>query len=125
MLEFQEKKKLKKVLYSYVSVAVLCIIMFFIAKATWGVYHKAKLSRENKERAGRELAKLEARETMLRAEIARLSSVEGKEQEIRGRFNVVKEGEEVAIIVDALPGKATTSGKAKKGFWSKITGLFR
>jgi cell division protein FtsB len=124
MLEFQEKKRLKKRIYSYGSIILLCLLAFFLAKAAFGVYKKAAISRENKERAARELEKLETRETMLQNEIARLSSAEGIEEEIRGRFNVVKEGEQIAIIVENEQNTATSTTQKGRGFWSRLRGIF-
>lgn len=127
MLEFQEKKKLRNILYSKVTLLALFVILIFIARATLGVYYKQKASGENLAKAREEAAELEKREKMLSSEIERLKTEKGTEEEIRKKFMVGKAGEEVIVIVDDDKTKkdGTVDGGKKKSFFSKFLDLFR
>ncbi|MDQ3076627.1 MAG: septum formation initiator family protein [bacterium] len=123
MREFQEKKKFKKILYSKGMVITLLILIIFFARATYGVYQKQEESSANTLQAAGELKRLVDRQTLLNTELARLSTNEGIEEEIRAKFGVSKPGEEVLIIVD--PHKATTTEIIEEeSLWGKFKNLF-
>ena len=127
MLEFQEKKKLRNILYSKVTLIALFVILIFIVKATFSVYHKQKVSEENLAKAKEEVAVLEKREKMLNSEIGRLKTDKGAEEEIRKKFMVGKAGEQVIVIVD--DNKSNKNGAVaddeKKSIRSKFIDFFR
>ena len=54
-----------------------------------------------------------ARENSLKAQIISLKTERGVEEELRGKFRVVKNGEGVIIVVDQEKKEATTT---KSGF---------
>ncbi len=123
MREFQEKKKFKKILYSKGMVITLVVLIIFFARATYGVYKKQEESSANSYRAANELKRLVDRQTLLNSELARLSTNEGIEEEIRAKFGVSKPGEEVLIIVD--PDKATTTEIIEEeSLWGKFKNFF-
>lgn len=124
MREFQEKHKYKKILYSKGMIIVLVILIVFFARATWGVYKKEKESSANAYRATQELKRLSDREALLTSEIARLSTDEGIEEEIRAKYGVSKPGEEILIIVD--PNIATTTEvQDNPSLWERFKKLFK
>ncbi|MEO8638081.1 MAG: septum formation initiator family protein [Candidatus Taylorbacteria bacterium] len=100
MKEFKKKKKLKSILYSRVSIVLLLILFFFIARSTYEVWGKQSESQGKKNQAQTELEKLKARQEELSGEISRLKTPEGIEEEIREKFKMAKENENMAIIVD-------------------------
>ncbi len=99
-MEFDEKRKLKRVLYSKPTIVLLVILIVLAARSTWGVYSKAKESEGNYELAEKQLEDLKVRQGNLQAEIDRLSSQSGVEAELRDKFRVAKAGEELAVIVE-------------------------
>lgn len=127
MLEFQKKKKLRKILYSKITLVVIFVILFFIAKATFGIYYKQKAGGINLAKAKRELIEMKNREETLNFEIDRLNTDSGIEEEIRKKFMVSKEGEQVIVIAD--DDKATNSEKIKIGdkpsLWMRFIDLFK
>jgi len=67
---------------------------------------------------------LRLRTEELNDKIDRLNTTAGVEEEIRLKFNVVKEEENMVVIVeDDSSGSATTSPKL--GFWQKILNIFK
>ncbi len=70
------------------------------------------------------LSELESRNDELDQKIKKLQTVSGVEEEIRAKFSVAKESENMVIIV--REEKATSSQENKgAGFWSNIKSFFR
>jgi len=117
MLEFQEKKKLRNILYSKITLIAIFVLLVFVVRATFSIYYKQKVSGENLSKAREEITELEKREKMLNSEIDRLKT----------KFMVGKAGEEVIVIVD--DNKTNKNGAdasdEKKSAWVRFLDLFR
>jgi cell division protein FtsB len=100
MLEFQEKRKIKNLLYSKVTLTVLIILVVLLLNAVWNVYKKQDLAKDNLIKTAVVFEGLQAREKMLSSEIERLKTKNGVEEEIREKYGLVKPGEEVIVVVD-------------------------
>lgn len=127
MLDFQQKKKLRKAMYSKVVLFILSIVALFLGNATWNVYQKYSEARQNEEIVSNEIQKLQERESDLSVDIARLNTERGVEEELRKRFGVAKKGEEVMVIVEPTVDDgqniAANEGQ-KKGFWRSLFHVF-
>jgi len=124
-MEFQEKRKVKRILYSKVTLVILAIVIVVLVNSVWGVYKKRALSKENLEKTQASLEILQAREKLLSAEIERLKSATGVEEEIREKFGLVKPGEEVIIIVDNDSQVSTSTSTRNRSFWQKMIEWFK
>ena len=125
MREFQEKKKIKRRIYSKTTVIILIIVLLLFAQGTWRIYLKEKESRQNLERVESQLSTLTERKDTLTAQIERLNTEQGKEDEIRSKFQVSKPGEQVLVIVDKDSTPTTTPKVGVwSSIWSKILGIF-
>ncbi|GMQ95106.1 MAG: hypothetical protein BMS9Abin13_216 [Patescibacteria group bacterium] len=126
MLEFQEKKKIRRLIYSNTTIVFLVLILIFSLHAVWKVYKKAIIPYANKSAASRTLTELKAREADLTERIEWLKTNQGIEMEIREKFGVVREGEEVVVIVDSSANKEENNGKGAvvMGAWQKLLELF-
>jgi len=123
MFDFYERGKIKQWLYSWPSLIVLVITSAFVLHGVWGVYQQERITRINKNQRLTHLNDLERREEALQAEIDQLSTERGIEEEIRQKFEVAKEGEEVIVIVEA-PSDVYTKGDAQReGFWRRFLDL--
>ena len=123
-MDFEQKRKLKKYLYSKPALVVLMLMLLFVGKATWNVYDKLETSEGNLEMAERDIEKLKLRKNALASQIQYLQTEQGVEAEIRQKFRLVKEGEQIAVIIDdniELPTATTTENKS---FWSSFKGWF-
>ena len=125
IMEFQEKRKVKRILYSKVTLVILAIVIVVLVNSVWGVYKKRALSKENLEKTQASLEILQAREKLLSAEIERLKSATGVEEEIREKFGLVKPGEEVIIIVDNDSQVSTSTSTRNRSFWQKMIEWFK
>lgn len=125
MIDFQQKRQIKSVMYSKVSFVVLFILVIFLSKATYNIYQKSKLSSENNLVVRREYESLKTRKDMLESEIDRLKTDNGVEEEIRGKFNVAKPGETVVVVINGTGSSMSNTDSSNKGFWSSVFNIFK
>ena len=100
----------------------LCIVAVLTMWAVFGVYWKDRESRNLRSLAELQLKDLSDRQAALAASIKALDTARGKEQALRGAYQVGREGEGLVVIVDETPAPntpATTSPKQwlQKLFW--------
>jgi cell division protein FtsB len=100
MFDFHEKRKIRSLLYSKPVIAVLVLLSGFLAVSAYNRYEIAAETKERLEARQAELDKLEERAQMLEARVEHLKDERGVEEELRTRFDVAKEGEEVVIILE-------------------------
>ena len=125
MIGFREKRKLKHLLYSKATLGFILVIVALLIGSVFDVYKKEKNTRITKDRQEHELLELKDREVALKAEIDRLNSAIGIEDEIRGKFNVGREGEGVAVITDAVDSESGLKKDENRSFWSAVLGIFK
>ncbi len=128
MLDFKEKRKIKRLLYSKLTIVVLGIMLAFLLSSVWGVYKKASIAYNNKERISKDLKSLQARKEALVSDIEKLKNSRGVESELRDRFGVVKEGEEVVVLVDPTTKKGQNDEQDamnSRGLWQKFIRIFK
>lgn len=112
-------------MYSRGMLIGLGIIVLFLGNATWSVYKKWGEAKENRKLDESALTALAAREKHLSAENKRLGSDRGVEEELRKRFGVAKDGEEVFIVVNPKSSdNAGGGGTKEKSLWQKLLDLF-
>lgn len=122
MRDFQGRRKWHRILRSDVFSFILLIATVFLLKSVWGVYKKDSVARINMEEAEVTLANLQKKKAGLEKEISKLNTERGVEEELRRRFQVVKPGEQVLVIVDKNQNKAPAV-VAEKTFWQTLLGL--
>ena len=130
MYRFEKKKKLRRALYSRPSIALIILVIVFMASATWSWLEKYQESQTNREIAEREYRELKAREEMLTEEVAALKTERGIEEEVRSRFGYVKEGEGVIVVIDDKTNTQNSLTIDKPtgiigGVWESILSLFK
>jgi hypothetical protein len=125
MIEFQKKKKIKKIIYSPAVLILLGIILLIILNGVWNIHSKAILSKNNLNREQIELNKIIEREKNLESSLEYLKTDQGIENEIRSKFRAVKEGEKLAVILDDNPSTSTsTITEQNKSLWNRIISWF-
>ena len=123
MKDFQQRKKVRRLLYSRNVIIVLCIVTILLVRGAWGVMQKDIESKKNVALVQKQLEEAQKKNQELTKQIALLSTEEGIESEIRQKFSVSKEGEHVVVIVNPQP--ATTTGEETRGFWGRIGDWFK
>lgn len=120
MREYQEKKKIRKVIYSKWVFFLLGLVLVFLVFSVVKVYLGGRGASAKREEINKNLEAAEKRKSELEAEIARLESASGAEEEIRKRFNVARPGEKVLVILDKPAENVKIDGESGAGFFAKI-----
>ena len=127
MRDFQARKRWHRVFRSDAFLFFVLVANIVLIKSVWGVYKKDSVARINREGAEIILANLQDKRDGLEKEIAKLKTDRGVEEELRRRFQVVRPGEQVLVIVDkddekspvVLPQPQSTP----EYIWSQLVGL--
>lgn len=125
MFDFYEKRKVKQLMYSKVSLVILAIVVILLLNSVWNIFRKEAETRINRAKLENSLEELKERESVLREEIERLSTERGIEEEVRSKFEVAREDEEVMVIVDPTPEKDADTQKTKESFLTKFFTFFK
>lgn len=123
MFDFYERRKMRNIVYSKPILALLAVVVVLLAYSAWGTYQKEFETRETWKNRASVLSGMKERESELQQEIGRLGTEKGVESEIRSKFEVAKEGEDVIVIVEPPEEEATTAPPEEKGFWARLFGL--
>ena len=123
MFDFHEKRKIKSWLFSRTSIALLLVAYGLLSVSVFERYQKERETALKYDERSAELMELAARAAVLESKVEYMESARGIEDEIRHRYDVVKEGERAVIIMDAE--KATTtqqvlSAPEEKSFFSRL-----
>ncbi len=123
MLDFQQKRKVRSFIYNHITLGVLTLLVLFVLHSTWSVYQKKRESERMRNLSLQHVEELRQREGELTVKIERLDTEAGIEEEIRSKFNVAKQEENIVIIVPPSDlGTSTTDSRT--GFWKKVKSFF-
>lgn len=125
MLEFQQKRRLRRILYSKVTLVLLFALLLLFGRSTFSLWEKQREAERGLSAMEGERAALELKGKSLAARIAALKTERGIEEAIREKFKVAKEGEGVVVVIDPKE-KEDTIGEANSFFtwWKSIRGFF-
>lgn len=123
---FQQKRKLRKFLYSKGMLLALSVISVIFAQSTWKLWQRERETARETEALGNELAALVAKESTLSTRVAALKTERGVEEAIREKFKVAKQGEGVVVVVDPRE-KDDTMGETNPflAWWKGIKKFFK
>ena len=122
MFDFYEKRKARNIVYSKPMLVILAILVIAFMYSVYGALEKERETRVVKNQRAAVLEELSEREEVLQLEIDRLNTEKGIEAEIRSKFEVAKDGEEVIVIVEAPSGEEPRSNEEKGGFFQRLFG---
>lgn len=120
MKDFKRKQQFRRRLYSKPVILLLIILLFFILKGVWSVRQKAVFSQEKHEQAEMIHAELMEKEEQAREQLEYIQSPLGHEEELRRKFNVSKEGEQVIVIVEPDEPEEEIEVPQETSFWQKL-----
>ncbi|MEX0917099.1 MAG: hypothetical protein WDZ90_01070 [Candidatus Paceibacterota bacterium] len=124
MFEYYEKRRLKRLLYSKSAVALLLVLILLLGSAVWDAYEKEKITREKRNLSVAEKEKLLERKEALENELERLSTERGVEEEVRSKFDAVREGEKIIVLVNAKDQGASALREEKQNLLERIRDFF-
>ena len=123
MLDFQQKRKARSLMYNKITLIILSALVLIVLHSTWSVYQKKRVSEEMKNISSGYVEELRVRSEELKSKIDRLDTEVGVEEEIRSRFSVVKERENMVVVVPNEEEPVSTTSSSK-GLWAKMRHFF-
>jgi len=123
MLDFQQKRKARSLMYNKITLIILSVVVLIALHSTWSVYQKKRVSEEMKNISSGYVEELRVRSEELKSKIDRLDTEVGVEEEIRSRFSVVKERENMVVVVPNEEEPVSTTSSSK-GLWAKMRHFF-
>jgi cell division protein FtsB len=125
MIEFKNTNY--KFWHSPVALILLFLILIFFGYKIIDLIQKERETSHKKELILDQIDTLKSRESSLNNDIAKLETEEGREEIIREKYQVAKEGEKMVIIVDEdNRGDLINEGvKGSHGFWNWVKSIFR
>jgi len=118
MLEFESKRKFKKRLYSKFTFLALLVILFFVMHGAWGIFQKQRMVSNELEKTEETLDQFNERKNELEEKLERINSNVGKEELLRDKYSVAKEGEKAVFILDL--NKEEKIIVEEEGFFKKL-----
>ncbi len=104
----------------------LVVVVFVLARASLNMYSKVETSEVKLQQAQANLEKLSERQQDISRKVDYLSTDQGIEAEIRTKYHAVKNGEQVAVIVDdsqkasAVQSASGTTATSSPRFFGRI-----
>ena len=126
MPNLQRKRLMTRLAESPFTYIVLIIFGALFTYSAVGAYNKSRLAREKMQEAEAEYVKLTDQKQKLSTELANANTDYGVEKALREKFNVVKEGERIIMLVDEeqVASSAEVVGE-NKGFFNFFVEIFR
>ena len=125
MLAFQDKRRIRQIIYSRAMIVFLAVVFGSFAWASFHMYGKESDTREKRNIALNEEKVLGEKQSDLLTRLERLKTDRGIEEEIRKKFRVVKEGEGVIIVVDQSAAAAAGAASEEDGFLERLIRFFK
>lgn len=121
MANLGKENTFKSFMYSRVSIFILAVVSVFLVLSVFSIFEKREEARKQSLLSKERLIDLEKRKETLSKDIEHINNEEGMEDLLRDRYNVVKQGEEVVVIVDEdESGINSESSNSRSSFWQKI-----
>lgn len=115
MFDFHEKRRIRSFVYSKFVVFFFLLLSLLLSIS---VYNRYVVSNEMKTKLDARrttLGELQQHALMLEAKVKYLENDRGIEEELRNRFNVVKEGEKAIILIDPVHIKQNQEVHTEQG----------
>ena len=124
---YQFKKKQEHTFWhSPLALIILCGVVDMFGFNVTDLLAKERETNKKKVLALEEIETLKGRQASLESDIARLHTDVGVEDAIREKYQVVKEGEKMVLIVDKIEEKnSTVLDDEGHGFWAFVKRIFR
>lgn len=124
MLDFKRRRIIRNLTRSPLVIAILAVILIFVARSTYKAYQSDKISRGMLSTAKQQEDDLFGRSEFLQNEIEKLGTERGLEEELRTKYPVVKEGEKMVIIVESKNSGQIDTETERNNWWSKVKAYF-
>ncbi len=125
MRNLKQKHIWRNILQSKPVLVFLGILILIFSWSVWGFWNKMRETSNNKKIIEDKVASLKEQKDMLSLDISNLNTEEGKEKFLRENYGLVKEGEDLTIVLEDKNSPKTTQNEANNGFFSFFKNLFK
>jgi cell division protein FtsL len=125
MRNFQKKGRFSRMMQSKFFLMFLGVIILFFFFSMFSFMNKMEETIRNKKTTEDKITELEKSKSKLNSDIAKLKTEEGIEDNIRNKFGLAKEGENMILIIDDKNQTETSKDSESTSFWSILKGWFR
>ncbi|MCX6751693.1 MAG: septum formation initiator family protein [Candidatus Nomurabacteria bacterium] len=125
MRSFQKSEKLKHVMQSKLFLIFLGIVILVFVFSVFSFWGKMEETSKNKKIAEDKIAELEKSKEKLNSDIANLKTEKGVEENIRNKFGLAKEGENMILVVDDKSSSEVPKNTDSGGFFSWLKNLLQ
>lgn len=101
MSEFQKQKNDKNIWHSPIILFVMIVIILIFAYNMIDILEKVRETSKKKSFVNQQVNQLKEREEILNKNIEKLNTEQGIEEEIREKYQLVKKGEKMVVIIDS------------------------
>ncbi len=115
----KKKKDFKHPFFSWLVIFILFCIIVFLLKSVFIVFQGERKSNINRNQSELIFNELKENENIILSEIEYLKTEKGIETELRDKFRIVKEGEQMAVIINTEKEKSLFVNK-EQDIWKKI-----
>ncbi len=125
MASFQKKGKFKQVMQSKPFLVFLGVLILIFIYSIFGFVNKMQDTVKNRELVEEKITELEKSKEKFNSDISKLKTENGVEENIREKFGLVKDGENMILVID---DKNKTEGENKpnsQGFFSFLKNWFK
>ncbi len=110
MKSFQDRQRSRDIFNSPAVAVFLLIVVVFLVRSDYDVYKKNQIAEINRSESDRRLSLLKEQNDRLVASLAKIKTDRGVEEELRNKFQIMKPGEEVLVVVDQPAAGAANGG---------------
>ncbi len=125
MKSFQKKRRLEHVMQSKTFLIFLGILILVFAFSMFSFVNKMEETSKNKKIIEDKITELEKSKEKLNSDINELKTSQGVEENIREKFGLAKEGENMVIIVDDKNKAENVMKDNSGGFFNTIKNWFK
>ena len=122
----KSKKNTYRFWHSPLALFLLFIVLIFFGYKIIYLIEKQRDTAHKKELLQNEISNLLTKESSLKRDISKLETDEGKEEIIRSKYQLIKDGEKMVTIVDEdnKNDAVSETGLENHGFWNWIKRIF-
>lgn len=125
MRSFQKRGKLRQVMQSKLFLIFLGVVIIVFSFSIFSFMNKMEETVKNKKIIEDKIAELEKSKEKLNSDITKLKTESGIEENIREKFGLAKEGENMILIVDDKNSPQTQKPPDSPWFFSFFDNLFK
>src|SRR3989344_9300446 len=120
MSEFQKQNQDNNIWHSPIMLFLMLVVVLVFMYNMIDIIEKVRETSKKEKLVSEQFNQLKEKEIFLNNDIERLKTKEGIDEEIIQKYQLVKPGEKMVVIVDDEKVKESEQIEPKKSFWQKI-----